>query len=153
VNTIRPVRFWREIFCLRGCRALRKARCPSRTRLDILAHHTMNVFGPRARRSPRQRDHARYRSHPARPQPGARRGQGAAQPQEAVLGDRVPVGQPTPRLPRHPPAASRPLARGVALPVLEAERQRRHLVLRLAGPADLRAQSRAATSLTWHQIG
>jgi hypothetical protein len=47
VNTIRPVRFWREIFCLRGRRALRKARCPSRTRLDILAHHTMNVFGPR----------------------------------------------------------------------------------------------------------
>jgi hypothetical protein len=27
------------------------------------------------------------------------------------------------------------------------------VVLRLAGPADLRAQSRAATSLAWHQSG
>jgi hypothetical protein len=46
VNTIRPVRFWRDLFCLRGRRALRKAACPSATRFDIIAHHTVNVFGP-----------------------------------------------------------------------------------------------------------
>lgn len=43
---MRPVRFWRELLCLRGRRALRPVRCPSPARFDVLAHHSYSVRGP-----------------------------------------------------------------------------------------------------------
>lgn len=41
-----PVRFWREVFCLRG-RTLEKASCPDPPRLDALSHHPYGIAGPR----------------------------------------------------------------------------------------------------------
>lgn len=44
----RPLRFWREVLCLRNRRALRPARCVKRERrahFDILSHHPINTSG------------------------------------------------------------------------------------------------------------
>jgi hypothetical protein len=40
---VRPVRFWREVLCLR--RDLKRAKCPERPRFDVLAHHPINTSG------------------------------------------------------------------------------------------------------------
>lgn len=47
-TALRPVRFTRELFCLRG-RRLRPARCPDPARLDAIAHHPYSVRGARSR--------------------------------------------------------------------------------------------------------
>lgn len=42
----RPLTFWRKVFCLRGGqRKLKPARCPTKPKLDILAHHPINTSG------------------------------------------------------------------------------------------------------------
>lgn len=44
----RPLRFWREVFCLKGRKKLRGAKCPPRPKrahLDIMAHHPINTSG------------------------------------------------------------------------------------------------------------
>src|SRR5690606_11497746 len=40
---VRPLRFWREVFCLR--RNLKRKKCPTKARFDILAHHPINTSG------------------------------------------------------------------------------------------------------------
>jgi hypothetical protein len=43
-----PAQFWREVFCLKGRRALKRFRCSSSpVRFDILAHHPYPIGPPR----------------------------------------------------------------------------------------------------------
>lgn len=42
---IMPVRFMRELFCLRGAR-LTRSRCPDPARLDAISHHPYAIEGP-----------------------------------------------------------------------------------------------------------
>ena len=44
----RPLRFMRELFCLKGRQKLKPKPCPSsgRARLDIVSHHPISVTGP-----------------------------------------------------------------------------------------------------------
>ena len=45
---VQPALFWRELFCLRGRKALRRVRCSGApVRFDILAHHPYPVGPPR----------------------------------------------------------------------------------------------------------
>lgn len=44
----RPLRFWREVFCLEGRRSLRAGKCVRRKRrahIDVMAHHPINTSG------------------------------------------------------------------------------------------------------------
>jgi hypothetical protein len=41
-----PVRFYRELFCLRGGTALEPTHCPDPAHLDALDHHVYSVYGP-----------------------------------------------------------------------------------------------------------
>jgi hypothetical protein len=43
---VRPLRFWRDVFCLRGRKALKPTQCAAKPRLDVLAHHPINTSGP-----------------------------------------------------------------------------------------------------------
>jgi hypothetical protein len=45
-NRTRPLRFWREILCLKKAGGkLKGTRCPERARFDILAHHPIQTSG------------------------------------------------------------------------------------------------------------
>jgi hypothetical protein len=46
-DRMRPLRFWREILCLRkkGKRKLRAKRCREKAAFDVLAHHPINTSG------------------------------------------------------------------------------------------------------------
>jgi len=46
VGRMRPLRFWRELLCLRG-RRLRRTECPAPAHFDVLAHHPINAGPPR----------------------------------------------------------------------------------------------------------
>ncbi|MDQ3723928.1 MAG: hypothetical protein M3376_12905, partial [Actinomycetota bacterium] len=47
-NRIQPVRFWRDLLCVRRSRGrLKAARCPVRARFDALSHHPYSVGQPR----------------------------------------------------------------------------------------------------------
>jgi hypothetical protein len=41
----RPVRFWRDVFCLRGRTELKPIACPARPRFDVFAHNAINTSG------------------------------------------------------------------------------------------------------------
>ena len=41
----RPLRFWRELLCLKNRRKLKPTKCPEKARLDALAHHPINTSG------------------------------------------------------------------------------------------------------------
>ena len=41
----RPLRFLRELLCLKDRRKLRSAKCPEKAKLDVLAHHPINSSG------------------------------------------------------------------------------------------------------------
>ena len=43
---MRPLRFWREVLCLRDRRTLRPTPCPTKPKFDVLAHHPINTSGP-----------------------------------------------------------------------------------------------------------
>ena len=43
---MRPLRFWRDVFCLRDRRKLKPTRCPAKAEFDVLAHHPINTSGP-----------------------------------------------------------------------------------------------------------
>ena len=43
----RPLRFWREVFCLKGRKRLRRrGKCERKATFDIFAHHAINTSGP-----------------------------------------------------------------------------------------------------------
>lgn len=42
----RPLRFWREDFCLQGRKLRASKRCPGKARFDVFAHHAINTSGP-----------------------------------------------------------------------------------------------------------
>lgn len=42
---VRPLAFWRSVFCLRGRKDLRRQRCRNKAKLDVLAHHPINTSG------------------------------------------------------------------------------------------------------------
>ena len=42
----RPLRFWREVFCLKTPKLKRKKRCGDKARFDVFAHHPINTSGP-----------------------------------------------------------------------------------------------------------
>ena len=43
----RPLRFWREVFCLGSRKRLKKKkRCPAKAKFDVMAHHAINTSGP-----------------------------------------------------------------------------------------------------------
>lgn len=42
-----PVRFWRELLCLKGARKLRNTKCKSPAKFDVWAHNPINVGSPR----------------------------------------------------------------------------------------------------------
>lgn len=47
-NRIRPVRFWRDLLCVRRSKGrLRAARCPVRAKFDALSHHPYSIGRPR----------------------------------------------------------------------------------------------------------
>ena len=41
----RPLRFLRELLCLKNRRKLRPTKCPKKAKLDVLAHHPINLLG------------------------------------------------------------------------------------------------------------
>lgn len=43
---VRPLRFWRDVFCLRGRVPLEPVSCPDKPTLDVFAHHPINTSGP-----------------------------------------------------------------------------------------------------------
>jgi hypothetical protein len=46
---VRPLRFLRELFCLRGRHSLRAVDCPKPARFDLLSHHPISPeWGPRS---------------------------------------------------------------------------------------------------------
>lgn len=48
-RSTRPLRFWREVFCLKDRKRLSKANCPAperRAHFDVMAHHPINTSGP-----------------------------------------------------------------------------------------------------------
>lgn len=45
-DRIRPLRFWREVLCLRDRRKLKPTKCRTKAKLDVLAHHPINTSGP-----------------------------------------------------------------------------------------------------------
>lgn len=45
-DRMQPVRFWRELLCLKG-QKLKTAKCRKPAKLDIVAHHPINVGRPR----------------------------------------------------------------------------------------------------------
>jgi hypothetical protein len=44
-NRIRPLSFWRDVLCLKGRKKLKRRKCPTKPRFDILAHHPINTAG------------------------------------------------------------------------------------------------------------
>ncbi len=42
-----PVRFWRELLCLKGAGKLKKAKCKAPAKFDVWAHNPINVGQPR----------------------------------------------------------------------------------------------------------
>lgn len=44
-DRVRPLKFWRDTFCLRR-KGLAPKACPTKARFDILAHHPINTSGP-----------------------------------------------------------------------------------------------------------
>jgi hypothetical protein len=41
----RPLAFWRKVLCLKDRKRLRPKRCPTKAKLDVLAHHPINTSG------------------------------------------------------------------------------------------------------------
>jgi hypothetical protein len=42
---MRPLQFWREVFCLKGRKALKPTKCKGKASFDILGHHPINTHG------------------------------------------------------------------------------------------------------------
>ncbi len=42
-NRVRPIAFWREVFCLNG--QLKPTNCPVEPKFDVFAHHPINTSG------------------------------------------------------------------------------------------------------------
>ncbi len=43
---MQPLRFYRDLFCLRGATALRRTPCPDPAHFDAIDHHVYGVYGP-----------------------------------------------------------------------------------------------------------